>query len=250
MSVHVLFRLPENTTMPFDTLPAELRLHVYQYLPELQTGRQETVAPLVALTPGICRASKWLREETLPLYAGNASFHIQADQDAYPKGDRVNIWLGALGDAIKHVRNFNLSRHWTINGPTRWQGHVGFYFRMERVSDQWRASAGTYPVAHDLRGMRAESVELLQHVIREVVIQPIHSRDKPQLQHSDVQFIAAAMDVIATRPISAFDTEQSEAGRQRRRKAWMEMERGLYALSPKSEAPGALVTKGTFFTPY
>ncbi|TKA51334.1 hypothetical protein B0A55_12474 [Friedmanniomyces simplex] len=222
--------------MPLDALPVELRLHIYQYLPELRPGRHETVAPHIPLTPGICRASKWLRRETLPLYAGNAHFSLQTDEDAYPKGNRVSIWLDALGSdkASKHVRSFQLSRHWSIKEPTRWQGHVGFYFRLERVVDRWQTSAGTYPIANDTRGLRAESVRLLLRVVRETVISDVEARERRRLRRSDVECIAAAMDVVASRPFSPYDTEQSEEGRRRRRKAMADLEGALCTAMPKS----------------
>ncbi|KAK3116314.1 hypothetical protein LTR53_003441 [Teratosphaeriaceae sp. CCFEE 6253] len=223
--------------MPLGTLPAELRLHIYSYLPELQAGHHQTVAPYATLTPGVCRASRWLRQETLLLHVSNAQFSIQADLDTFPKVDRVGIWLRALGDAIRHVRSINLSRHWVVNTPTRWEGHVGFYFRMDRIGNEWRTSAGTYPICNDATAMRMVSVRLLQHFVREAVLQTVERREKSQLRQSDVELIAAAMNVVATRPLSVYDTEQGEAGGHGQSRAWTDLERGLWALTPEPRVP-------------
>ncbi|EMC97192.1 hypothetical protein BAUCODRAFT_23554 [Baudoinia panamericana UAMH 10762] len=221
-----------RTSMSLLSLPAELRLQIYQNLPHLRPGRSETVAPRIAITPAISRVNCKLRQESLPIYAENAHFFIQADEESLPASDRVAAWLFALGSAIKHVRSFQLSRHWIGSHPTRWQGHVGFYVRLERLDDAWQVKAGTYPIAGDIRAMRAESVELLQYVVRQNVVLPLNMRDKPELQAQDVQFVAAAIAVVATHPISAVDTEQSVAGGQRRRKAWSQLEGALLALKP------------------
>ncbi|KAK0878820.1 hypothetical protein LTR87_007416 [Friedmanniomyces endolithicus] len=195
--------------MPLDTLPVELRLHIYEYLPELRVNRHETVAPHTPLTPGICRASTWLRRETLPIYARNAHFGIQADNNAYPKGNRVQIWLNTLNDSVKHVQSFQLSRFWVTSGPpTRGQGHVGFYIFFERRSeDRWKT-------------VLVEGLEL--------------RGEKPQLRREDVERVAAAMDLIASRPFTsnAF-ADQSEEGRDAWSKALEDLESDLYALWPK-----------------
>ncbi|KAK1082926.1 hypothetical protein LTR33_003576 [Friedmanniomyces endolithicus] len=195
--------------MPLDTLPVELRLHIYEYLPELRVNRHETVAPHTPLTPGVCRASTWLRRETLPIYARNAHFGIQADNNAYPKGNRVQIWLNTLNDSVKHVQSFQLSRFWVTSGPpTRGQGHVGFYIFFERRSeDRWKT-------------VLVEGLEL--------------RGEKPQLRREDVERVAAAMDLIASRPFTsnAF-ADQSEEGRDAWSKALEDLESDLYALWPK-----------------
>ncbi|KAK0264791.1 hypothetical protein B0A54_07670 [Friedmanniomyces endolithicus] len=224
--------------MPLDTLPVELRLHVYEYLPELRINRHESVAPHTPLTPGICRASTWLRRETLPIYARNAHFGIQADDNAYPKGNRVQIWLSTLNDSIKHVQSFQLSRHWATNGPpTRGQGHVGFYIFFEcRSEDRWKVSGGTYPLIHDGRAGRGETLLRLLRVLKQtVLIRGVELRgEKPQLRREDVEGIAAAMDLVARRPFPADPlADQRAEGREARRKALEDLESALYALWPE-----------------
>ncbi|KAK4569934.1 hypothetical protein LTR86_002904 [Recurvomyces mirabilis] len=222
-------------------LPAELRNAIYQYLEELQPGRHETVAPNVKLTPRICRASRWLRQETLPLYG---------DEDCYPEGDRISLWLETLGDAIKHVRSFQISRHWNISQPTRYQGHVGFYLRMELIGHVWQMRGGTYPVVKDRSGMRMESVELLQYAVRENVLGFLNGRERQQLHQLDIRYIASAMDLVALHPISTFDLQQSEAGRQGRRRIWSNMEEALMALRSHEATDIEAVARPQFFTPY
>ena len=227
-------QVKEPSDISLLTLPTELRLQIYQYLPQLLPGRHDSVGPHLAPTPPICRVNRLLKSETLPLYAANTHFAIQADEDAYPEGDRVSLWLLALGDCVKHVQSFQLSRHWKFALPTRGQGHVGFYLRLQFEGGEWGCRAGTYPIAKDSRGLRAESVELLQSVLREKVVKVLMLRETKQLCTADVKLVATAMDIVATHPVSPFDTEQSEPGRQRRRKAWSEMERKLLALSGAS----------------
>jgi len=236
--------------MSLSALPAELRNEIYQYLEELQPGRHETVAPNVKLTPRICRASRWLRQETLPLYVGNCNFTIQADEDVYPEGDRVSLWLDTLGNAIKHIRSFQISRHWNISQPTRHQGHMGFYLRLELSGPMWQMRGGTYPVVKDRSGMRMESVELLQFAVRENVLRFVIDREKQQLTVPDVRYIAAAMEVVASHPISTYDLQQSEAARQSRRRIWSNMEKALFALQSHETTGTETVAAPQFFTPY
>ncbi|KAK5742601.1 hypothetical protein LTR17_003132 [Elasticomyces elasticus] len=200
--------------MSLETLPVELRLQIYQHVPELRPRRHETVAPHIALTPGICRASRWLRAETLPVYASDAQFSIQADEDAYPAGDRVAIWMRVLGESLRHVRSVQLSRHWIMNRPTRGQGHVGFYLRLERIDGHWKLSTGTYPVANDLRAMRIGQVTLMNRVIQDTVVKGIESRPRKQPTRLDMERIAAAMRAVASRSFLAPSIMRDERCRQ------------------------------------
>ena len=142
-------------------LPPELRLQIFAYL--FRYGRQETVGPNVQLTPALCRANRIFRRESLPLYAKTSAFIIQTDDSLHTVNDRVNMWLDALGDeALSYVENLQLSRHWHLQVPTRFQGNIGFYVKLQLVDEAWKCVAGTYPIANDKRGMRSESVELLR----------------------------------------------------------------------------------------
>ncbi|KAK3686320.1 hypothetical protein LTR37_019958, partial [Vermiconidia calcicola] len=214
-------------------LPPEIRLQIYDYLPDFSPGRNETVGPNVRLTPALCRAgSRVLREEALPLYAKTSSFIIQTDDNF----NRVDAWLQALaaGDALSKVQSLQLSRHWKIKQPSRWQGHVGFYVRVHLHDKTWQCTAGTYPFANDTRGMRLESVELLCSIVRQRLGQ------LGGLSRSDVEFIVEAMDIVASHPVSTFDSEQSEDGRRRRRDMYTTMERHLMALCSQSSNGRAL----------
>jgi hypothetical protein len=69
------------------------------------------------------------------------------------------------------------------------------------------------------------------------------------LSKVDVLFVLETMDIVASHPISSFDTEQSEAGRRRRRDIWSDMETKLSALAKDVEEEGD-ATKSAFYTPY
>ncbi|KAK4543124.1 hypothetical protein LTR36_005901 [Oleoguttula mirabilis] len=219
-------------------LPAELRLRIYDYLPELCPDRQGSVAPNFN-TPAVCRASRQLHNETLPIYAGNSHFEIEIDESMNDQASRMTSWLRALGPlGVGHVRSLQLNCHWDIRQPIRWQGHVGFYIRLVKANDAWQCTAGTYPFARDTRDMRLQSVELVQHVVKQEVLQPIATRDKQALRCSDVELAVAAMGIVASHPISTSDTEQGELGRTRRREIWLDMEGQLFALNA-DKSPGA-----------
>lgn len=215
----------------FLLLPAEVRLHVYDFLPELAIGRHEIVTSDTFLTPAICRVNKLLRIETLPLYAGNCHFVIQVDGPQMPNGNAISTWLEQLElTGLKSVTSVQLSCHWRLPQPTRWQGHVGFYVRLEVREGRWQCTTGTYPIVKDMRGMRSESVELLKYVLDQNV-RDVNVREDSGLLPADVDAVARAMEIVAKHPMSAFDTEQSEPGRRRRVEIWSEMERDLLTLN-------------------
>ncbi|KAF2484554.1 hypothetical protein BDY17DRAFT_309761 [Neohortaea acidophila] len=233
-------------------IPTELRMHIFEHLADLSYGRDETIGPNVRLTPAICRVCHTIRKETLPLYAKTSSFSIQTDDNLHVSNTRVQAWLQALGPtALSKVENLHLSKHWKLKQPSRWQGHVGFYVRLQLVRKVWQCTAGTYPIANDMRGMRLESVDLLRHVILRQLRPASAYTDLKCLTSSDVEFIINAMEIVASHPIPTFDTEQSEAGRQRRRGLWATMEGKVLALQASfdEEANVQPRSKG-FHTPY
>jgi hypothetical protein len=233
-----------NIVMRLLELPAEIRLQILEYLPGFLPGRTETIGPNVRLTPAICRTCSTLRREGLPLFASTAFFIIQTD-DLHLSSDRVSLWLDALdGKPLSQVRGLQLSRHWNISQPARWQGHVGFYIRLQSDGKQWQCTTGTYPIANDIRGMRLESTELLRHVITERLKQ-MATDGQRGLGRADVEVFLRAMSIIASHPISTFDTEQSETGRKRRRETWDRMELQMSLLNV-----GSSKTCSPFFTPY
>jgi len=234
---------------PFLLLPAEVRLRVYDFLPELASGRHEIVTLDTVLTPAICRVNKLLRRETLPLYAGNCHFAIQIDGAQVRDGNVISAWLEQLEPSgLKSVTSVQLSCHWRVPQPTRWQGHVGFYVRLEVLDDRWQCTTGTYPIVNDMRGMRSESVELLKHILDQHVGE-VNVREDRVLLPADVEAVARAMEIVASHPISAFDTEQSETGRKRRREIWLGMEQDLLGLNTgRAAQSGSHFDR--FFTPY
>lgn len=268
----------DGNTMGLQALPPELISHILSFLPELshsstpnQSIKNVVVGPNIPLTPAVCRTSHVLRREALPLYAKSAAFSIQADEDPLSPNNRVRAWLDALGDeALGKVISLQLSRHWKLSQPTRWQGHVGFYVRLQwmetagleasgkgkgRQKGGWNVTTGTYPIANDMRGMRLESVNLL----RENVVQRLRGlgwggRERSGLGRADVEFVVQAMEVVATHPIEAFDVEQSEQGRRARRRIWERMEEELLRLGMEhgsESGDGNDEEHGSkFFTPY
>lgn len=217
-------------------LPAELRLQIYECLPELLAGRNETIAPTSRLTPAISRTNQQLRRETLPLYA-NAAFEIETNESRQARNDTLTVWLRALSPlALPHVQSLQLSRHWDILQPTRGEGHVGFYVRLQRAGHEWQCMTGTYPRVRDKRGMRHQSVELLQHIVRQNVLEETNLRDKSALAASDVHSIIAAIGVVASNVIPFDDAAIVKAGQQRCREMWDGMERQLYVLHPSNAA--------------
>ena len=231
-------------------LPTELRLHIFEYLPDLQYGRHETIGPNVRIVPEICRVNRILRAETLPLYARTSAFIIHVDDNLGPSDDRVQIWLLALGeDYLCEVQSLQLSRHWELKRPSRWHGHIGFYVRLHVHEQHWKCAAGTYPIANDMRGMRRESVDLLQQIVTKR-LKRVEGREKKGLSKDDVLFVLEGMDIVASHPISSFDTEQSEAGRRRRRDIWSDMERKLSAMADDAEEESSDVARSMFYTPY
>ncbi|KAF2212037.1 hypothetical protein CERZMDRAFT_97953 [Cercospora zeae-maydis SCOH1-5] len=116
------------------TLPAELRLRIYDYLPDLQPKRIESLTAHSALTPPISRVNTLLRHETLSIFTSNSSFTAAMDDGAQFWLKRLTTWMNSLSPtaSLSRIRSLQLSRHWNIPAPMRWQGHVGFYVRVER----------------------------------------------------------------------------------------------------------------------
>ena len=226
--------------MPILDLPPELRLRIYDFIPDLRLWRYETVAPNTRLTPAISRVNRQLRHETLPIYAANAHFSVQANSHSKYEHDPVTAWLQALGPlGLRHVRSIQLSQHWNLTHPTRGVGHEGFYIRLEKTADGvWQCTSGTYPVAKDTREMRLESVELLEERIKHNVLQPMSLRDRRTLTASDLTYIISATGVVASHPIPAYDILQRKADRKRHHHSvWTEMERQLHALNASDASP-------------
>jgi len=257
------------------TIPPELRLRIYDYLQDFNQANRKnvTIDSGNALTPALSRSNCLLRRETLPLYAQAAHFAIPLqEKPAQPQSHRnpVNIWLDALGEVgVAKLQSLLLSQHWKITQPTRWQTHVGFYLRLEHSTPGsndasectgWKCSIGTYPIAKDIRGMRLESVELLQRHVMACLSWAYKERQSSDaetarksntalsLLREDLDFIMEAMRIIARHPISTYDLNQDQQGRQSRRGTFVKMENKLTELG---KSYGLLdAQQGSFYTPY
>lgn len=213
-------------------LPAELRLQIFEHLPDLKYGRHEAVGPNYRITPAICRVSHSLRKETLPLYAKTSSFIIETNDVVYNSNNRVQAWLAALGEtAISYVQDLQLSRQWKAEKPQPWHHHDGFYVRFQLIDNVWKCTGGTYPIANDIRGMRSESVDLLRWIVLQRLRKLTTEDETGGLSRSDVDFIVEAMGIVSSHPISTYNTDQSESGRKRRMEIWYSMERKLLDLA-------------------
>ncbi|CAK1366198.1 hypothetical protein CB0940_09377 [Cercospora beticola] len=248
------------------TLPAELRLRIYDYLPDLQPNRIETLTAYSNLTLAISRVNTLLRYETLIIFTSNSNFTIAMDDGPQFWLKRLTTWMNSLSPIpLSRVRSLQLSRHWNIPAPMRWQGHSGFYIRMERprlksevktfpistssstdsfpsawsnrfvkpiheAEGNWTVTAGTYPVSKDLQGMRLESVELLAKVIRQYFAATWQCSDADEeevgLKREDVLFLLRAMDIVAVYQ----NNPLVGSGPGQHRKAWLMMREKLNAL--------------------
>lgn len=228
-------------------LPTELRMQIFEYLPELSYGREETIGPNVRLTPPICRVCHLLKYETLPLYAKTTSFIIQTDTQT-----RLQVWLAVLGDTgLSNVENLQLSKNWKLKIPVAWSGQIGFYLRLRMINGIWNVTAGTYPRANDMSGMRLESVDLLRHVIMRRLRPPTAWTEKKLLTRGDLEFVVDAMKIVASHPIPTFETDQSEWAGKTRRQFWDRMEGKLLALQNLMDGElGPATEMKTFHTPY
>lgn len=124
--------------MALSTLPPELRLRIYDYLPDVVDRRSVAITDAKGLMPSICRTSRQIHQETIPIYAENTHFTIDTSEDSREGASLLTRWLAALGPSgVRRIRSLQLSRHWDASQPTRWQGHVGFYVRLEKGSNEW-----------------------------------------------------------------------------------------------------------------
>ncbi|RMX83533.1 hypothetical protein D0869_05242 [Hortaea werneckii] len=73
-------------------------------------------------------------------------------------------------------------------------------------------------------------------------------RENQALNASDIELIVSAMMIVANHPISFFDTEQSEAGKMKRRETWVDMEEKLFGLHANDRYEQDEPKR--FFTPY
>ncbi|CZT21989.1 uncharacterized protein RCC_07858 [Ramularia collo-cygni] len=224
-------------------LPAELRLRIYEYIPELLPNAHHNLLP-TQITPPISRTCTIFRRETLPLYATDSIFAICIDDSPEPWKRRIDSWISALGPEISRIRSLQISRHWNMLQPQRWQGRVGFYIRIDHLNRECRPSkrdghnvvledgglkvtTGTYPVVRDTRNMRSASIELLARVFRERLA--TSSSDRPGLTGDDVRFLVRAVEIVVSYKIP--HSIDVESDRERSQEILQDMENTLRVLA-------------------
>nr|OQO18635.1 hypothetical protein B0A51_14367 [Rachicladosporium sp. CCFEE 5018] len=241
--------------MSLIVLPPELRLQIYALLPEFRSSPHASIRVTSSSTqiPALCRTSRLLRQETLPLYAQSATFAIELTAGLDPQrlvSQELHGWLNALGPyGLARLSRLNFSRHWELSRPSRGQHHVGFYVFLVRdlaglgaqASRRWQMNVGTYPIVKDLSGMRLQSVQLLERSViarlqredaladasRELKLTAeVHGQQ--DFTRADFEYVIAAMDVIARHPFSTF--EPQEEAKQRQLVAFEKMREELAAL--------------------
>lgn len=116
------------------TLPAELRLRIYDFLPDLRHNVHQEVLPGTELRPSICCVNSILRRETLPIYAADSMFEIRMDDSPRVWQGRIDAWISAQGSTISQIKSLRISCHWKILQPQRNERHVGFYVRVDALS--------------------------------------------------------------------------------------------------------------------
>lgn len=246
---------------------------IYDYLPELQPRHQSNLSSFsLSLTPSISRTCSLLRHETLPIYACSTNFAFTLDSSSRVWTKRLSPWLKTLSPCshknnnLARIGSLYLSQHWQIHSPTRWQGHVGFYVKLEAHTPRrkrssstkdvlpvlevppawsnrfvesrpsssqgekglWRVTTGTYPVSKDTNGLRISSVELLTSIIDE----RMHGSTEPGLTEDFVKFVVRAMGIVASHPIVTNDGFALQGhGMRKQGKTWASMKAKLEELN-------------------
>jgi hypothetical protein len=229
------------------SLPAELRLRIYDFLPDLQgTGNTITIVSGRVLTPHISRTNKLLRQETLSLYARNARFAIYLTASSGPDrllSSAMTSWLNDLaGAGLARMSELFLSRNWEMSKPTRGQGHSGFYLKLDAGKDgpatsasSWKSTIGTWPIANNMKGMRLKSAEFLQQMVISRLEGIDHDEGNATIglgfAPNDLKFVIGAMDIVARHPFSAYDGDLGGDSEQRKRSEFERMERELMLLA-------------------
>lgn len=217
-------------------------------MPDFQANRTEHITATSQLTPSICRVNTLLRRETMCIYAAHANFIISMDEGASFWPNRVASWLNALGpELLTRIRSIQLSRHWAIPSPLRYQGHVGFYIKVDLTKTcppfselAWENSVdvahhfrnlgepelhecvtgGTYPRARDSRHFRYHSLLQIKRIIAnhfaettfpEGVAAAADQGEVTRLQCSDVEFMIRLMDIVATHPLVPGEPRSTDA---------------------------------------
>lgn len=244
--------------MPFLALPAELRLAIFAFVPGLNSNSTNHIrlSANATETPAISRTCKLLRRETLPLFAQDACLYIDLPQSMAYRPDCAHplpLWTTSLDILpLSRLKLLRLRRDW--ESPVA----SGFFLSLapstHRLSDSelvpWlHVDVDTYPVSHDRRGMRLESTALLRRAVQAFLRlrQERRSSCPLLLRAEDLAVVAQVMDIVAQHPISVYDLDQDDSGRQSRRRRFDEMEKAVVGFVG---AMGVEMERTAFFTAY
>lgn len=244
--------------MPFLALPAELRLAIFAFVPGLNSNATNHIrlSAYAIQTPAISRTCKLLRRETLPLFAQDACLYIDLPQNMAYRPDwtcPLPLWANSLDTLpLSRLKLLQLRRDWDSPGASGFL--LSFVPNPHRLSDSERApwlnlDVGTYPVSHDRRGMRLESTALLRRAVQAFLRlrQEQRSSCPLLLRAEDLAVVAQVMDIVAQHPISVYDLDQDDSGRQNRRRKFDEMERAVVGFVG---AMGVEMERTAFYTAY
>lgn len=96
------------------------------------------------------------------MYATDAVFVVCIDNFPIIWKRRMDCWIAAFQSAIPRIGSLQISRHWKLLQPQRWQGHVGFYIRIDhscsdantRIDDDPVSCSGKDSPLVDSRGLK------------------------------------------------------------------------------------------------
>lgn len=83
--------------------------------------------------------------------------------------------------------------------------------------------------------MRCETIALLRSIVLRRFNKESSASQPNALTKEHVEFVVAAMDIVASHPVSPFDVEQSDTGKVRRRETFGAMEGKLLALQAAAD---------------
>lgn len=216
------------------TLPAEIRNHIYTYLPELKPTVPKTISHYKP--PPICRVSSLTRQDTFATYIGHCLFRIYLYPDSISRA-RLERWLATLGaEGIKNVRYIRFTQSWP--------GCGGFELAVLKNKDVGSCCwTETYDSpAQDVGHVAREtSTKVLQHVVTTRLVPKMI--DKPEedagLTADDIAFFVQAMAIVAAHSFTTHTTLMDSHQCEAHSAAWHTIKHQLLEMmADGNDAPG------------